>query len=360
MSHTFELVRNANVDVKKIVDDKKKVVAEITINDKYQHRFPVRSRVSKHLELMEPKHLAERLTGGSYFMIDDQLIDFRDGGYNGFMHEDDTLAVFMNLLGVTAAKDLPLARQRNRASDEEDPGSKLALRKVWSDHNIVVPGYAQGGEFTSQLSYTWNPFVKTINSAFDLVRLICTNGMVGTTTFLNTKIPLFNRWEEHLDIASRQIQNKVTSTVIARVQQMTNERASVADCLLLESHAFNRFYSGAPTDLAERNRLENIMRIVDPKIHLREVYRDGVFEDKALAAQLPGHLTHFDVFNIATELRSHTNAVGKSSDHALDRFANGVLFDNDRDYAKGIAGLTTPKLSMFSDPEAAFYGQMAA
>lgn len=356
--HKFELVRNAHVDVKKIIDDKKKVVAEITIDDKYQHRFSPKSRVSKHLELMEAKDLGERLSGGSFFLVDDNLIDFRDGSYNGFVHTDETIGVFMNLLGVQDQQELPLARQRQRRGSDEDTGSKLVMRKVWSDHGITVPGYKEGGEFNSQLSYNWNPFVKTINSSFDLIRLVCTNGMVGLTSFLNTKVPLFNRWEEHLDIAGRQIQNKVTDTIIQRVQQMAVERASVADCMLLENHAFNRFHSGAPTDMAERERLENIMRIVNPKLHLHEVYRDGVFEDKNLAAQLPGHLTHIDVFNIATELRTHTNEVGKSSDHALDRFANSVLFDNDRNHLTGVAGMTQPKLSVFSDLDAAFYGKM--
>jgi hypothetical protein len=358
MSDTFTLVRGANVDVKKIRDDKDRLVAEITVNDKFQHRFPVRSRISKHLELMEPQMLADRLTGGTYFFVGDQLVDFRDGGYNGFVHTDDTLKVFMELLGTMQAKDLPMARQRSRRADEDDAGSRIILRKTWADHGIIVPGYNQGGEFNSILSYEWNPFVKTVNSAFDLVRLICTNGMVGMTSFLNTKIPLFNRWEEHLDIAARQIQNKVDATIVARVQQMAIERASVADCMLLEQHAFNRFHSAAPEGLEERTRLENIMRVVDPKIHLRDVYRDGVFDDKNLAAQLPGHLTHFDVFNIATELRSHTTAVGKSSDFALDRFANNILFDTDRDYAQGVAGLTQPKISAFSDPNAAFFGTM--
>jgi hypothetical protein len=338
-NHKFDMVRNALVDVKKIKDEKGKTVAEITIDDRFQHRFSPTSRISKHLELMQPTDLAER--------------------YNGFSHDDKTLAVFMNLLGVQDTKDIPLARQRARRNDSDDAGSKLVLRKVWSDHGIIVPGYKEGGEFTSQLSYVWNPFVKTVNSSFDLVRQICTNGMVGLTSFLNTKIPLFNRWEEHLDIAGRQIQNKVDSTIIARVQQMGIERASVADCMLLEQHAFNRFHSNAPKDMSERQRLENIMRIVNPKIHLHEVYQDGVYDDKNLAAQLPGHLTHFDVFNIATELRSHTNEVGKSSDFALDRFANSILFENDRNHMTGMSGLTQPKLSVFSDHDAAFYGLMS-
>jgi hypothetical protein len=356
--HKFQLVRNANVAVQKVKNDKGKLVADVVINDEFHHRFPHTSRISKHLELMEPKDLAERLTGGSYFMIDGALVDFRDSGYNGFIHEDNTIGVFMDLLGVRDITKDPLLRHRRYNS--EDDGAKFVLQKLWSNHGIQVPGYAQGGEFNSQLSYVWNPFMKTVNSTFDLVRLICENGMVGLTTFLNTKIPLFNRWEEHLDIAARQIQNKVTDTVQLRVQQMGVERASVADCMLLETHAFNRFHSAAPKSIEERQRLETIMRIVNPKMHLRDVYQDGIFEDKNLAAQLPGHLTHLDTFNIATELRTHTHEVGKSSGHALDRFANGILFDNDRNHMIGIGGMTQAKLSVFSDHEAAFYGTMTA
>jgi len=360
--HTF--VKNASVQVFPVTSGtgkSRRTEAEIIVNDKFIHRFPATSRISKHLDVMPPEHLAERLSGGSFFFINDNdtdhLIDFRDGGYGGFVHTDESIAKFMDIIGFQPESNQALHRRRaRRNSDEDDAGQKLVLRKVWSEGEITVPGYATGNEFNSQLSFVWNPYVKTINSSFDLIRLICTNGMIGLTSFLNTRIPLFNRWEEHLDIASRQIQNKVNDTVIGRVQHMASERASVGECMLLEQHAFDRLYAPTIKDSDERERLINILTAVSPKTHLSSVYRSEVFDDKNMADQLPGHLTHCDVFNIATERRSHTQCSTKSSNTALDRFANHILFDDDTDTSG--AQLSGPKLSAFSSPERAFFGMM--
>jgi hypothetical protein len=303
---------------------------------------------------MEAGDLASRLSGGSFFFVGDKMVDFRDGQYDGFVHSDDNIGVFMEKLGFQEKKALPRHRGRMNEGTESD----IVLRKVWSKSEITVPGYAAGADFNSELSFVWNPFVKTINSSFDLVRLICTNGMVGLTSFLNTKVPLLNRWDEHLDIASRQIQNKVDGIITDRVQSMAAERASVADCLLLEQHAFDRLIGGSEKSPAERERLKNIVAAVAPKYHLHNTYRDSVFADKNIAAQLPAHLSNFDVFNIATELRSHTQEVGKSSNNAMDKFANGVLFDRDDNFMASASRFMAPKAASFSSVDRAFFGSM--
>lgn len=353
---TFELLHNAKVEVKQIINSNKTSQAEITINDKYQHRFSPKSRVSKHLDIMTPKDLSDRLTGGSFFFIQGELIDFRDHSYNGFIHDEETISVFMEILGFQQRKNLPFHHSRKRDNHDQ---SDIILRKVWSNTEIVVPGYQQGGQFTSQLSFLWNPYVKTINSSFDLVREICTNGMVGLTSFLNTKVPVMNREVEHLDIASRQIQNKVTSVVIERIKAMGVERASIGDCLLLEQHAYDRLYSPGEKAGGERDRLLQLMTAVAPKQHLGHVYRDNIFTDKNMAKQLPAHLSNFDVFNIATELRSHTGQCAKSSDVALDRFSNGIIFDRQDNFGASAARFTAGPTSSFADAERAFYSNMS-
>jgi hypothetical protein len=241
--------------------------------------------------------------------------------------------------------------QKNKRDDIQSP---IVLRKVWDKNEISVPGYSGGADFDSVLSFTWNPYVKTINTVFDLVRLICTNGMVGLTSFLNTKVPVVNRFEEHLDIAARQIQNKVDSIIVQRVQQMTLEHASVADCLLLEDHTMSRLAHAI--DSTEHQTLLNIMNAVSPRAQLANVYRESVFNDKNLAAQLPAHLSGFDVFNIATQLRTHTQENTKSTDHAMDKFANSVLFDKQDNYNATSSRLTAPSMKSFHSPEQAFFG----
>lgn len=344
---SYELLRNADVKVTKKMATKSAPIAVITVNDKYTHEFAASSRVSKHLEVMEPEHLEARLNGGAFFFVEDQLVDWRDNSYHGFAHSDDSIKHMMDTIGYVRNKDLPFHRGRGK-------GDQISLRKTWSKGEIQVPGYQQGGQFTSQLAFTWNPFERMINSQFDLVRLICMNGMVGLTSFLNSKVPLENRYVEHLNIASRQIQNRVNAMVIDRVKNMSVERASVADVLLLENHIATRLEN---TDIAqqERARLFDMLGVVSPRTHLGSVYRDSVFTDKSLAAQLPAHISVFDAYNTATEIRTHTTENSKSVDSALDKMANKLLFDREDNYVAAASRYTTPKCS-WTDPDAAFIG----
>jgi hypothetical protein len=346
----YELARAADVKVTKNFNAKGAVVASIVVNDTYTHEFAASSRVSKHLEMMEPEFLQDRLSGGQFFFVENQLVDFRDNTYHGFTHTDSSIDSMAEVLGYSRVADLPLHTARKHRGDE------ILLRKSWSDYAIIVPGYADGGNFNSELSFTWNPFEKMINSNFDLVRLICANGMVGMTSLLSSKVPLINRWNEHLDIAARQIQNKVNTIVVERVKKITTEHASVGDCLLLEQHIIARLESDDNVDSAERDRLFNMLGVVAPQAHLSSIYKDNVFADKNLASQLPAHISLFDAYNTATELRTHTNENAKSSNSGLDRIANQIMFDREDSFVASAVRYTAPKMSSWTSPEEAFIG----
>jgi len=341
----FNMIRNADVQIESGVNAQNHPVAIATINDTHQHRFAASSRVSKALDLMTTNDLSDRLTGGNFFFGNDELIDFRDGEYNGFTHSDGSIEKLIDVIGYSDKS------KRNR---DNITSSSIMLSNVWSAADIEVPLYAAGGNFNSRLSFKWNPFAKDVSSAFELVRLICTNGMTGLTSFLNTKIPLINRWEEHLEIASRQIQNKVSSKVANRIGEMGDEFATVAECQSIVEHVDNRLSNGnIGTDT--RDRLRNISMIASPLLHLGDVYKDNVFMDKRLGAQVPSHLTTFDVYNMATEINTHTDETVGSSSFAMDKIANALIFDRE-DLTKHAARFGVSTLSAFSNPEAAFFG----
>lgn len=355
---TVQIVKNADIKVSKLMNEKGHPIAHIEVDGQYEHTFSASSRVSKHLDMMEPKDLESRLQDGTYFFVENELIDFRDGSYSGFVHKDDNIKNFLDVIGYQRKAELNLAHHQKLFNPNEDIiDSPIVLRKIWDKAEIQVPGYAsiEGTDFDSVLSFQWNPFVKTVNSMFDLVRQICTNGMVGMTSFLNTKVPLENRWEEHLDIAARQIQNKVDSTIKARVGTMLSTKATLGDCLLLEDHALERLHS--VTDAREHEMLLNMVNAISPRVHLSHVYRESLFDDRRVAAQVPGHLTNFGVYNFATQLRTHTNPTKKSSDTALDKFSNYKLFDNDDSYCT--ANRASKDLA-FVDASRAFFGDLIA
>ena len=343
----IELMRGAHVSLEASTSEKNEPVAVITVNDKYTHRFDIGSRYSKALETTPLADLERRLNDGQYFFVNGELVDCRDGKYNGFVHTDDSITALADVIGIS---DTSPTRGTTQIS------KTIALSTVWSDNEITVPMYSEGGDFNSRLMFRWNPFQKNITSNFQLIRLVCLNGMVGLSNFLNSKIPLENRWEEHLEIANKQIQNKINSMMSVRLGEMGCERATVADLLLLEDHARNRI--DATNNAHKREDLGNIAAALSPEIHLSGTYKDSVFANKALAAQFPGHLTLFDVYNIATELASHTNPTAKSSDFALDRAANDFVFSrNDRSFHA--ARFAMPRTATFSDADQAFFGEVA-
>jgi hypothetical protein len=346
----YELIRNAKVRVSASRNSKNFPVATIVVNNTYKHTFDAESRVSRNLETMDVSALESLMSGGTYFFVEGQLVDFRYGNYAGFVHEDESIKQLVKVIGIVEAKDLSTRLQDNLTTHN------YSLGKSWSKNAISVPEYNDGGEFKSELLFSWNPFVKTVNSAFMLWRLICTNGMRGVTSFLNTKIPLINRWEEHLEIANAQIQNKVDGMVKRRLAGMGDQYATIAELQQIAGHARNRFEKTMQGE-AGHDQLRNIIQIADPSMHLGNVYRENVFKDKRLGAQVPGHLSLFDAYNLATEIRTHTRETDGSSALALDRMANDFIF-NHEDLTQHSARFVKPRDASFDNHEKAFFGKL--
>lgn len=343
-----DLVRNAQVRVTASKNSKNFPVATIHVNGEYTHTFSPESRVSRALETMDVETLQALMSGGTYFFVEDTLVDFRYGNYQGFIHEDEAIEQLVKVIGIERTAEMSTCLSDNQTTHE------FTLGTSWSRNEIVVPEYRDGGEFTSELLFSWNPFVKTVNSAFMLWRLICTNGMRGMTRFLNTKIPLINRWEEHLEIANAQIQNKVNGMVVRRLRGMGHQHATVNELQQITTHARKRYEKSMRGD-AEHERLRNIINVADPALHLGNHYRETVFKDTRVSAQVPGHLSLFDAYNLATEIRSHTHEVEGSSALALDRFANDLVF-NRKALTQHASRFVKPRDATFQDHERAFWG----
>lgn len=346
----FIMVRDAEVTLNAASGPKGRPLIHASIvgaEGRFEHTFDSQSRVTKHLKHSDLAEIAARMNNGNYFFTEDgSLVDFRYGDYNGFVHSDKSIDLMASIIGCSETKS---ARQKNNTISRE-----ISLSNVWSTHDITVPLYKDGGKFESHFLYKWSPFIRTIDGDFQMVRLICANGMTGIASFLNTKVPVENRWEEHLEIASRQIQNKITSLMERRLHEMNNERASVAELLLIQQHALSRLAKSSNMTPEITNRLRTIATVASPELHCAG-YKEDVFENKALAAQLPGHLSVMSAWNMVTEMASHTIECGESTQHALDKMANLLCFDRQEISAHAKRYTTAVKQSIFDDNEAAFF-----
>lgn len=351
----YNLIRNAQVDVIAHKDKTGQPIAQLIVDDQFIHTFDAKSKISQALLSMEERDLKAKLEGGSYFFVGDKLIDFRDSAYTGFIHSDDAIKQLMAILGI---RDELNASERNVLRLNTVSNSGLILNKLWTDDDFHVDGYLDGGEFSSRVSFTWSPYSNAVRGVYEIIRQICSNGMVGISDLINSKIPLVNRWEEHLEIAAIQLRNAVQSHTSRRLSQMGHERATVKELQAIKNHASERLdFAINISDPQRRETLTNIVRIADPERHLQHIYSSEVFDNAALSARAAGHLTKFDAWNLVTEVFTHTLETTTSTGTALQRMANALVFPA-KDADKGVIANHMPIQSAFSDSEAAFFGKL--
>lgn len=342
----YELVRDADVKVAKSYSGRGSSFASVDVGD-YHVDFPVQSTVSQFLNHNEPSALQDLLHGGTFFFVDGMLADFRYNTYNGFTHNDETVDQLMNIIGYNTRSRLTTRSQGNYDSPQ------VRLMKQWDTRQVDINIAGQGGVFDTAVMFGWNPFHQHISTEFNIIRMICANGMVARTPVLTRKVPLINRWEEHLNIASRQLLDRTESHISERLEYMIDNRASVADIQRLHGHIMTRLKSAEdPQHMAVMRGLADQ---VSPTENLAGFYLDSVYENRSLTSQLPSHLTQFDTYNITTQLRSHTPENTKSTSNALDMMATKLLF-SDASQTVPVFNGKVPSLAFFSDPEQAFFG----
>lgn len=348
----YTMIRNGDVEVSEHRNTRNHKVATIKVNGKFEHQFDATSRISRALETMTVADLQERFKGGSYFFVGQTLVDFRDAHYNGFVQDDASIASLVRVIGIKDKYDISTHLADNLTS------RKFVLGCSWDASQFTIKDLDEkGATFENELLFGWSPFNKDVSSAFMLKQISTGNVTRGMSSFLRKKIPLINRWEEHLDIACRQLQVRIDAVVQARFQKMVVERSSVQELLLISEHAKQRIDKGtAISGSAAEVRLRRIHRIANPIIHTNKIYKETVFTDMRLAAQRKGHLSVYDAYNLATELRTHTAEVEGSSMLALDRFANDLIF-NHHDLTQYGARFEAPKAAVFKDIESAFFGK---
>ena len=347
-----KVLRNASVHVEPVIQ-KSGVSAIATVNDMYQHIFSPKSSIVRAFKTAGVQAVQDRLDGGTFVVQGDQIVDYRDSNYKGFIHSDESIAQLSQHVGS----------ENFKASKRVKGGASHIFGKVYSQNPLDIDEIGDGGLFKTQLSYVWSVFHQNINTLYDIERLICANGMRGLTRFFNASIPMINKWEEHLRIADIQINNRVRDKVRQRLAEMVRERACVADLQIVTDHASGRLLSEYNTQ-EQRDRLMNILAIVDPLLHLGDTYTDHALADSNVSAQLPGHLTVFDVWNLATEIDSHTRSDDDSSSNVLQKLVNDLLLANTHDKnrqfgrkSSGVIVVDGPNLSDESDPNRIFFGK---
>jgi len=335
----------------------------------FNHQFTRRSSLVRQTDATPIEDIQARLQNGTFlFDLEGGLVDYRANDYKGFVHTEDAVKRLIDELGFNSVEHITGHRRPASFVDGEvTVQNQRTGGKLWGSAPFQVPGMNEGGDWEAKIAFTWDPFSPNIHSMTSLVRLICANGLTATRGIMDYMIPVVSNWNENLEIAYRRLQNKLQGKVVDRLGHMANERATIADVMLLNSHA-NRRLEAARTALVhdavefrarseQVARLQRIAQITNVESRLKDVYTSEVFTRSSNAAVVPSDITSFDALNLATEMMSHVSSNSVSTNAALTGVANDMIFKSRTTSAS--RSHTAPKLNAFSNPDDAFMAAVA-
>lgn len=248
-----------------------------------------------------------------------KLKEYRDSSYNGFLQSDEFIERFAN--------DSTLLK---RASDE-----------------FNIAEYGVGGSFNLHAGFVWSAFSKNLKTTVEIIRLICTNGLTAKNKLFEREVPIINLFDHHLDIASKQLIDVSKTKISNRLISMAREHALVKDVNLIAGHIQRRL-----KDDENNSRLINLNNVISEYGDISKHYTKNSINN-GIAAALPSPISRFDLYNIITELNTHTDELVESTKSSLDKLGTSLIFPRDVD---GIIAERNVKQTTFGSPEKAFFG----
>lgn len=350
----LDIIRNARVEAA-ITEEKGAPCLQITVEDRYVHVFSPNSRESRLLAEANLETIRQMLNGGHFVFTDGKLVDYRGSEYRGYVQSDDAVEQLQEHIGFEKPRAKGQFSEGTRGLFEGVRGRKTngAIFGGEGDpFDLEVPDMGTGGEFSGHIVFGWSVFSDKVVTSLNVKRLVCENGMVADAPFVTYEVPIINKWRENLDVVNQLLKPTITETLNRRFAQMDDQSASLAD--VMRAHEIIR-KRAASEALSERDKahLKHMEFVLDPEIHLHNVYRESTYTNRAMAARVDAHLSQFDVFNILTEANSHYGRE-LDSDADANRLVNRLVFD---EFKARNAGNFTLKPSDESDHRRAFFGK---
>lgn len=293
----------------------------LTVNDQVVD-LNARHPISVATSLTSAQDAAHSLLGG-YFVFEqgdeiNKLKEWRDCDYKGFIQTDDFIKQFAE-------------------------NTKLEGRG-FGEINVAEYGY--GGNFNLTAGFEWSAFQKNLKTTVEILRQICTNGMVGRGPLFEKEVPVINLFDHHLDIAAKQLVDISKRRIATRLEVMSREHSLWQEVNLVKGHIERRL-----KDDPLNQRLQKLDDILYEHSDLQTYYKKDAIE-KGIVKALPTTISRMDLWNIATEMNSHTHELVHSTASSLDRISTSLLFPK---HIEGVVAEVTAKTA-FGSPEQAFFG----
>lgn len=316
-----EFIKSAqHVQISQIGNAKGHVL--LTVNDS-QTTLNRRHPIAIASSLTTPEDAAASLVGGHFTFVEKDgtttLKEYRDSTYKGFIQSQD----FLDRFGTDDTL-------QSRGFEQFD-----------------LPEFGLGGDFNLTTGFTWSAFSPNLQTQVAVMRLICSNGMIARNTLFEREVPIINLFDHHLDIAARQVIDVARRHITSRLERMGREHAMVREVDLVKTHIDKRIKQ-EPNNA----RLRGLSNAIEVYGDVSEYYTQRAINE-GITSALPSTISRFDLWNIATELNSHTHELIESTSSSLDRIATGLLFP--KKDVEGVIAARTAKTT-FGSPERAFFG----
>lgn len=280
---------------------------------------------------IDPVQVLKQYENGFFHMADDQVVDYRPNTYTGFLHTPDALSELTARIGFLKSGNAIIPRNRTAQFEHE--------------------AFARGGVFDVDVGFRWSAFSPEIDSHFEMVRALCSNQMIfGKGTVMSRSIPLISDWQANMAISNDVLKHIFHTTVTGRLNDMPEERASLADARFLEAEIARRLEEDEKLTKDSAKFLSNLM---DKMSFIKEVQLPKSLTTNDVK-RIPVPMSVYDAMNIATELSTHHS--DNTPSNKLKAFAVSCIFDKKRQSNIASEEIFTTT-STFNDPDRAFWGE---
>lgn len=360
----IKLIFSDKIELKLNMTRDNKYSINCVINDKFYHVFDNKSKMVKLLSSFTIEELQARYTNAPFIFAKTssfnewELVDYRDNLYKGFVQSENNMQKFVDYIGFSK-EGQHTRREANRVADlfAKHRTNRQGFDFSGDPHKIDfhINGVNEGGQFAAQQRFSWSPFEQTISSQVEVIRLVCSNGMVAMSPLLRNQIPIVNNIVEHLNIAKMQIADNLSVLLQERLEQLVRSTATVSQALFVNRHADLRVKD--PLNKQHQQRLYSISYVSNPYLHIpKDTYNHQVYVDMNLANIAPSHLTKFDVWNMLTEMDTYTAETSDSTSFVLQKMINTLMFDQTD--ALNASVIAKRDIQQVADHNRAFFGDI--
>jgi hypothetical protein len=277
----------------KITDTKSGI--EVLINGKHKANFVEQSNITK-LYRQNSQNCITKLTGGTYFFINKQLVDHRDSLYKGYIMSDSVLDEVMNIVGYSS-----------NLSKKDLKGLHLVTTGR-SDYTLVKYYKSRGMNGGSiGLYWVWSPFSGCIRYAY---KIVTDEGeVISNKHFDIGRVAIDDYFYDELLDSSSEFLDYIIKEIEKRFRSMAKEYCSVSDMLTINTFANERNV----IDIAEETTFDHVSSIYKPEI---------IGTDFAKTAQ--SHISKLVAWKYAVELIQYDETVGDGNLYAV---VNRTLWD---------------------------------